>query len=86
MTDNDNVNHPPHYTQQGPIECIDVLEQLSRNGCDFRVLLAMKYLWRYPHKGGLEDIGKAIWYLNRFYQDLYEEPQRYLYEDDDSFA
>jgi hypothetical protein len=25
----------------------------------------LKYLWRHEYKNGLEDIDKAIWYLNR---------------------
>jgi len=62
--DEDVVNHPPHYTQGG-IECIDVLEQLSESGHDFRILNAIKYLWRYKHKGGVESLRKAIWYIER---------------------
>lgn len=61
----DAVNHPPHYTQ-GDIECIDVLVQMSNQGLDYRVINAMKYLWRYREKNGKEDIQKAIWYLNHF--------------------
>lgn len=61
----DMVNEPPHYTK-GEIQCIEVLEQLADDGHDFRVLNAMKYLWRYRHKGGDESIRKAIWYLRRY--------------------
>ena len=59
----DLVNHPAHYA--GKIECIDVLEQLAADGHDFRALHAIRYLWRYRHKGGDESIRKAIWYLRR---------------------
>ena len=58
------VDHPPHYTQAG-IECIDVLEQLAGDGHDFRILNAIKYLWRYRHKGGQESLAKAVWYIER---------------------
>lgn len=58
------VNHPAHYTK-GDIECIDVLEQLAADGHDFRILNAIKYLWRYRHKGGDESLRKAVWYINR---------------------
>ena len=61
---NDMVNHPSHYTQGG-IECIEVLEQLAADGHDFRILNAIKYLWRYQHKGGDESLRKAIWYIER---------------------
>jgi len=60
----DVVNHPSHYTQGG-IECIEVLEQLAESGHDFRILNAIKYLWRYQHKGGDESLRKAIWYIER---------------------
>ena len=60
----DTVNHPAHYTQ-GDIECIDVLEQLAGQGHDFRILNAMKYLWRYRQKGGAESLRKAVWYVER---------------------
>lgn len=64
MEVSDTVNHPAHYTQGG-IECIEVLEQLAEDGYDFRILNAIKYLWRYRHKGGDESLRKAIWYINR---------------------
>ena len=61
----DTVNRPAHYAQQGQIECIDVLEQLAEDGHDFRILNAIKYLWRYRHKGGDESLSKAVWYIDR---------------------
>lgn len=64
----DTINHPSHYTQ-GDIECIDVLEQLAADGHDFRILNAIKYLWRYRHKGGNESLRKAIWYIERVAND-----------------
>ena len=60
----DLVNHPAHYTQ-GKIECIEVLEQLAGQGHDFRILHAIRYLWRYQHKGGAESLRKAVWYIER---------------------
>ena len=68
LTVRDMVNHPSHYTQ-GAIECIEVLEQLAADGHDFRVLNAMKYLWRYRHKGGRESLRKARWYIERVLND-----------------
>ena len=61
----DTVNRPAHYAKQGQIECIDVLEQLAEDGHDFRILNAIKYLWRYRHKGGDESLSKAVWYIDR---------------------
>ena len=65
--DNDMVNSPSHYTQ-GEIECIDAIEQVV-NGLDGMEAMctgnAIKYLWRWKHKNGVEDIKKAMWYLQR---------------------
>lgn len=62
----DNVNSPKHYTECS-LECIEVMQvafgvQATFNFC---ILNAFKYLWRYDHKNGLEDIRKARWYLQR---------------------
>ena len=65
----DSVERPAHYAQQGQIECIEVLEQLAEDGHDFRILNAIKYLWRYRHKGGVESLAKARWYIDRVIND-----------------
>ena len=57
----DEVNHPPHYTY-APIEVIDVLELFELN---YHEGAALKYLLRWRHKGGIQDLEKAIWYLKR---------------------
>lgn len=63
----DNVNHPSHY-ETGKFECIDVmLETQGKEAVqDFCICNAFKYLYRHGNKNGLEDIKKAIWYLNKF--------------------
>ena len=62
----DNVERPMHYAI-GSIECIDAIEaQLSTE--EFRGYLkgnVIKYLWREKHKGGVESLKKAKWYLNK---------------------
>ena len=60
----DNVNHPEHYTECS-LECIDVmLAVFGRKAVtDFCILNAFKYMWRYEHKNGLEDLQKAERYL-----------------------
>ena len=65
-TSDDPVNHPAHYTQGG-IECIAAIEA-SMTPEEFRGYLKgcqMKYMWRYQLKGGVEDLRKARWYLDR---------------------
>ena len=62
----DVVNHPSHYTDGG-VECIEAIEaQLSHE--EYRGYLKgciAKYIWRERHKGQLESLKKAQWYLNR---------------------
>ena len=65
----DRVNHPSHYMKHpSGIECIDVTRHY-----DFCIGNAIKYLWRSGLKSeeGMEDIDKqiedlqkAIWYIN----------------------
>ena len=63
----DNVNHPSHY-ETGKFECIDVM--LETQGVEavksFCICNAFKYLYRHKNKNGVEDVKKAIWYLNKF--------------------
>lgn len=62
----DNVNHPAHYTQ-GRFETIEVIEDsLSGDGFEgYCVGNVLKYVTRYRHKNGIEDLKKARWYLDR---------------------
>ena len=62
----DNVDRPMHYAA-GSIECIDAIEA-QLNAEEFRGYLkgnVIKYLWREKHKGGVESLKKAKWYLNK---------------------
>lgn len=62
----DNIN-PSHY-KQGKIECIDAIEAatINKKGLD-AVCTAniLKYIWRAESKGGVEDMKKAMWYLQK---------------------
>lgn len=31
---------------------------------------SLKYQWRFEHKGGVQDLEKARWYLNRMIEEL----------------
>lgn len=71
MDEHDSVNHPAHYTQ-GRFETIDVIEDtLGDPGFEgYCVGNALKYLSRYKYKGGVEDLRKARWYLDRLITTL----------------
>ena len=62
----DLVNIPEHYTS-GKYECIDVME--DNFGTDavenFCMCNAFRYVFRAQRKNGVEDLKKAIWYLNK---------------------
>lgn len=64
---NDMVNHPQHYCT-GKIECIDAIEAAvsELSGLD-AVCTAnvIKYVWRWKHKNGSQDLRKAQWYLEK---------------------
>jgi hypothetical protein len=66
-TGNDPVNHPSHYTA-GKVECIDALEAATVNLTGIEAVCtanAIKYLWRWKQKNGVEDLKKAKWYIDR---------------------
>lgn len=61
MSKPDMVNHPRHYNQHPKgIETIDYIAHM-----DFCCGNAIKYISRSEHKGNqIQDLEKAIWYLN----------------------
>ena len=67
----DKVNSPSHYSH-GEIECIDAIaaaltpDELK----GFVKGNVIKYLWWTEHKGGLEDLEKARWYLDYLIKKL----------------
>lgn len=68
----DNVSHPIHYNQGG-IECIEAIKAatVGKTGIEaFCVGNAIKYLFRYETKNGIEDAKKAAWYVNRLISEL----------------
>jgi len=63
----DMVNSPEHYTQ-GNIECIDAIAEVVKHLDGMEAMCtgnAIKYLWRWRHKNGVEDLKKAQWYIQR---------------------
>lgn len=64
------IDHPSHYNSDpSKVECIDIVQHR-----DFCVGNAIKYLWRAGLKidieenrvkKEIEDLKKAIWYINR---------------------
>lgn len=65
-----NVNHPDHYGGDTTYETINVIEAWN---LDFCLGNAVKYISRAGKKDKsktIEDLQKAIWYLNRKIEQL----------------
>lgn len=60
------VSHPSHYQSESGLEVIDVIEAFTS---DLKGIEAtgtgnvLKYMCRWKHKNGLQDLEKAQWYL-----------------------
>ena len=68
---NDPVNHPSHYTD-GKIEVIDFIEDKKLG---YHLGNAVKYISRAGKKDPakeIEDLQKAVWYINRKIEKLME--------------
>lgn len=64
----DNVNHPAHYQSKSGLETIDVIEAFTEDLNGIEAVCtgnALKYLCRWKHKNGVEDLKKATWYIRR---------------------
>lgn len=65
MTASDPVHHPSHYgAGRFGCECIDVTRLMP-----FTVGNAVKYIWRHAEKNGIEDLRKALVYLDWAVED-----------------
>ena len=73
----DPVNNPAHYTNHpSGIECIQVTEHMNFNRGN-----AVKYIWRCGDKGEpVEDLRKAIWYLEREIARLQNVPRQLFHQ------
>lgn len=71
----DPVNHPEHYTK-GNVECLDAIKSaLGKNYKYYVQGNLIKYIWRFDHKNGLQDLLKAQFYLNDLIHN-YDDPEQ----------
>ena len=64
----DLVNSPSHYCKGNGVECIDAIDAAISDlgGIEGHYTAsALAYLWRWKSKGGVQDLKKARWYLDR---------------------
>lgn len=75
-TPTDNINHPAHYKTKSGLETIDVIEAFTDglNGVEATDTgNVIKYICRWSHKNGIEDLKKAQWYLNHLINHVEKE-------------
>lgn len=68
----DPIKSPAHYTG-GKIECIEAISEATKGleGSEaYNTGAAMKYLWRWKRKNGMEDLKKARWHIEKLINDL----------------
>lgn len=71
----DNVNHPSHYNQGG-IEVWDVISAFTKDldGAEaFYAGNVIKYVLRWNHKNGIEDLEKAKVYIDKIIEGRKEK-------------
>lgn len=66
LEEKDNIN-PDHYKNSTSLECIEAMLLVFGKHAviDFCKCNAWKYIWRWKHKNGVEDLEKAKWYIKK---------------------
>ena len=73
---NDLVNHPEHYLTKNGLETIDVIEAFTDGLVGIEATDTgniLKYICRWKKKNGLQDLQKALWYLNHLINHVEKE-------------
>lgn len=63
----DNVTRPQHYISESGLEAIDVIKAFTADLDAYEAYATgniIKYILRWKHKNGIEDLRKADWYIN----------------------
>lgn len=72
------VSHPSHYQSAAGLEVIDVIAAFT---ADLKGVEAtdtgniIKYICRWKHKNGIQDLKKARWYLEHLIEKLEKETE-----------
>lgn len=92
-TNDKMVSHPSHYMGKNGMEAIDVIEGFTS---DLKGIEAVdtanviKYILRWKQKNGLQDLEKAMWYLDHLInhvqvEEAYNELNGVSNADDDFY-
>lgn len=69
----DMVSHPPHYQSDTGLEVIDVIKAFTSDLTGIEATDTgniIKYICRWKHKNGVEDLKKAKWYLDHLIKEV----------------
>ena len=78
----DMVNHPPHYISDSGLETIDVIEAFTADLEGIEAVCTaniIKYICRWKHKNGIEDLKKAQWYLKKLIYHIQKNQNKEAY-------
>lgn len=70
------VSHPTHYQSTNGLEVIDVIEAFTSDLTGIEATDTgniIKYICRWGKKNGLQDLKKAMWYLQHLINHLEKE-------------
>lgn len=75
-SDDKMVSHPKHYQSKSGLEVIDVIEAFTEELQGIEAVdtaNAIKYICRWKDKNGVQDLEKAIWYIQHLIDHLKKE-------------
>ena len=74
--DDKMVSHPNHYQSNNGLEVIDVIEAFTDDLTGIEATDTgniIKYICRWKNKNGLQDLKKAMWYLQHLINHVEKE-------------
>lgn len=77
--DDKMVSHPDHYQSNKGLEVIDVLEAFTDGLQGIEATdtgNVLKYMCRWKKKNGLQDLKKAMWYLQHLIHHIESEKEQ----------
>ena len=72
------VSHPSHYQSKSGLEVIDVIAAFTEGLEGIEAVdtgNAIKYICRWKDKNGIQDLEKAMWYIQHLIDHLIKEDE-----------
>lgn len=72
------VSHPSHYQSKSGLEVIDVIAAFTEGLEGIEAVdtgNAIKYICRWKDKNGIQDLEKAMWYIQHLIEHLIKEDE-----------